>query len=84
MRREGARGCTLGESRTGRGNSKCKGPEVGPCLACSLSKEVAVKGEIRRPGDQVREMRLRETPALTKWDGTSAGWGDTLQWVSVI
>ena len=47
-------------------------------MACSLNKEVAIKGEIRRPGDQVREMGLRETPALTEWDGPSAGWGDTL------
>lgn len=78
MRREGARGCTLGESCPGRGNSECKGPEVRPCLACSLKKEVAIKGEIRRPGDQIREMGLRETPALTEWDGPSAGWGDTL------
>lgn len=78
MRGEEARGCTLGESRPGRGNSECKGPEVGRCLACSLNKEVAIKGEIRRPGDQVREMGLRETPALTEWDGPSAGWGDTL------
>lgn len=50
MRGEEARGCTLGESRPGRGNSECKGPEVGRCLACSLNKEVAIKGEIRRPG----------------------------------
>ena len=51
MSREGARGRTLGESRPGRGSSKGKGPEVGPCSACSLSKEVGVKAEIRRrPG----------------------------------
>ena len=42
--------CLRGEPSRQR-KQQGKGPEVGPCLACSLSKEVGVKAEIRRrPG----------------------------------
>ena len=49
-----------GEDISGRGNSECKGPEVGVCLACSSAKWPVnlEQSEERRNGE--RESQRRE------------------------
>lgn len=44
----------LGKSIPGRGNSKCKDPEIGTCLAYwRKSKECSVVGAEAKRGDEV-------------------------------
>lgn len=44
----------LGKSVSDRGNSKCKDPEVGTCLAClRKSKDCSMVGAEEKIGDEV-------------------------------
>ena len=67
-------GAGLGKSVPDRGHSKCKGPEVGGCLACSKNgRRLGLEGVSvgRCPGDDLRgaeeESRLRE--GEREWGG---------------
>ena len=50
---------TIGKSIPGRGDSRCKGPGAGACLAClSNSKEASAEGGGRGRREEVRDQRV--------------------------